>query len=109
LVAVTGAEVSPPSPVEMLIYDSRVEARSRCVQFYFDGPFGQVAGARPNSGSPGCQQGLTPVEAAFVKVMRTTRLLQPRPGGQVAFVGNDGEALFERPKAASEVYDNNPL
>jgi hypothetical protein len=27
----------------------------------------------------------------------------------VAFVGNDGEALFERPKAASEVYDRNPL
>ncbi len=121
LVGVTGAKVSPQSPIEMLINGSHVEAISRCVRFDFKGPFGQIGGMRarqslakaqsPENGTrspPDCGRALNPVETAFAKIMRKIRLLQPRPGGRVAFVGNDGEAVFERPKVASELYYDDP-
>ena len=109
LVSLSGASLVDQPVIHLLVGAADLEAISQCVPFRFPLHFGvgEVSvGDRP--GRPGpplpgarppavCARALSPLEQAFPQVMLATRRVEHRPNRRIAFVGDRGEAVIERP------------
>jgi hypothetical protein len=96
----------------MLVGQARIEATSQCVPFAFAIRFvepGRVA-VRPEPWlDPVCERGRSRAEQVFPRIMAAARRVERRPGGRVAFVGAQGEALVERPpEPVTNPFGNDP-
>ena len=98
LVRLGGAALPEGAAIHLLVGHSGVEAVSQCVAFGFRLP-GQPPPPRFPSipVQPVCARALSPAEERFSAVVNPILRMERRAGGQVALIGEEGEAVIARP------------
>jgi hypothetical protein len=100
LVALTGVAVPDHPKVHLLIGYDRIEAFSQCIPFNFSISLEQGRATIATQRWPGgvCARAQSPLENAFPAAMEGIRRVDRRRGDRIAFVGDEGEILLERPQ-----------
>jgi len=102
LASLSGFERLPGPQISILIGHNNVQAQSQCIVFLFRLP-GQPEEPPTAAGAPvippPCARPLSPVEARFSAVVNPVRRVERR-GERIALIGDEGEAVIERPQSA---------